>query len=157
MIVRIGAAWRTVTSGKVYLNGAWRTLTNGRAYVSGAWRDVVSFAQPFTGITITPAEPGGSSSTSDTMTSSFATATPTGGLAPFTYSWTLVSSTGLTAITINNPTSASTSVTATISPGGAGTSGSATLQCTATDTLGASKSASVTFHLTHDSSPGGTS
>jgi hypothetical protein len=155
VIVRIGAAWRTVTSGKVYLNGAWRTLTNGRAYISGVWRDVVSFAQPYTGLTITPSEPGGSSSTSDTMTSRFATATPTGGLAPFTYAWTLVSSTGLTGITINYPTSASTSVTATLTVP-VGTTGYANLKCTATDALGTSKSATVTFSFVYYESPGGT-
>jgi hypothetical protein len=89
------------------------------------------------------------------MTSRFATATPTGGLAPFTYAWTLVSSTGLTGITINYPTSASTSVTATLTVP-VGTTGYANLKCTATDALGTSKSATVTFSFVYYESPGGT-
>jgi hypothetical protein len=155
MDARKGSAWLTIISGEVYFNGAWRLLQYAEAYYSSAWRQIGNFAQPFTGITITPAEPGGSSSTSDTVTSSFATATPTGGVAPFTYNWTLVSSTGLTGITINYPTSASTSVTATVTVP-VGTAGYANVRCTATDSLGVSKSATVQFGFVHDASPGGT-
>jgi hypothetical protein len=154
MDVRKNGAWVSPTSAEVYYAGAWRTISYGEAYYNGAWRQIVSFAAPYTALTINPASPSASSTTSDTITSPTVQAIPTGGLSPFTYAWTLVSSSGLTGITITTPTRAGTTVTATISPGGEGTSGSAVVRCTATDALGTAKTANVTIGFSHDSSTG---
>lgn len=53
------------------------------------------------------------SSSSTTVVTSSVTVTPTGGIAPYFHAWTLVSSTNLTAPTVNSPAAASTAFTQT--------------------------------------------
>jgi hypothetical protein len=154
MEVFTGGTWRTITSAEAYIGGAWQRIQYAEAYVNGAWRQIVSFAAPYTALVVSPS-PVSASAQSDTITTESVSATPTGGLAPFTYNWTLVSSSGLTVVTILFPNSSSTPFTATLSPGGEGASGSATFTCTATDSLGSSKSASVNVGFFHDFPPGG--
>ena len=134
----VGSTWREITSAKAFISGAWRTLTVGKAYKGGAWQSAASFVLPMTlSITPSPANTGGSGY----FVSKLMTATPTGGLGPFTYSWTVVSSAGAT--TINSPTAASTTVSGDVTYGDI----SFTLQCTATDSLGSSAVAQVTGAL----------
>lgn len=147
MNVRLNGAWRTISSGKVYLNGAWRTLSYGNAYVSGAWRKIATFVQTLT-LSISP--PPDATEAAFTMTSNATTATPSGGLGPFTYAWSVVSSSGLSGISINSPTTASTTVTASVN-GPAGSFGTVTLQCIATDSLGSTASATVVGSFDHTS------
>ena len=125
---RIGGVWVTPTTATAYINGAWRTLPRAKAYIAAAWRDVASFVQPMT-LALT----GNYKSTSST--SGTETATPTGGLAPFTYSWAAVSS--AYALTFSAQTSASTTVT-TASPNPDET---LTVGCTVTDSLGTTATA----------------
>ena len=78
--------------------------------------------------------------TSSSLTTSNATATPSGGTAPYTYAWTVPGGLGVSA---NSPTSATSSFTATgLTPGNV-VSCDATI--TVTDSLGAT--ATDTVHL----------
>lgn len=130
MEARIGGAWREIIYGEVYINGAWRRLKYAEGYISGAWRQIANFIEPLT-LDVSPPAPS-KFGTSDTITSNTVTATPTGGLAPFTYSW--VRTSGSTDIDVNSPAAASTTFT------GAGldadTLTTATFTCTVTDALG---------------------
>lgn len=67
------------------------------------------------------------------QTSGAATTTPAGGLAPFTYSWSV--STGGSGITIDSPSSAST--TFSVTGLGIGATRSGNYLCHVTDALGA--------------------
>jgi len=149
--VRLNGAWPTVSAGKTFFNGAWRTLTNGKAYVSAEWHDIASFVQPVT----LSAHGGGTRSTAQTMTTG-ATATPSGGLGPFAYSWSVLSSTNLTGISISGANTASPSITATVTPNTPGTSGTAVLQCVATDSLGQTASAQTGVNFLIFQPPTGT-
>ena len=131
-----GAAWRPIVTAKAFIGGAWRTLTVGKAYNSGQWRSVASFVLPMS-LTITPNpdNTGGSGY----FTSKLMTATPAGGLAPFTYAWTLISG----SVSINSPSTASTTVSGDVTYGDI----AFTLQCTATDSLGTTSTAQVSGAL----------
>lgn len=151
MQVRLNGAWVTPSSAQVYFNGAWRTLVSGQAYVSGAWRKAVSFVQA-----LTLAVSGGyAKATTPTMTASL-TATPSGGLGPFTYAWSVVSSTNLSSIAFSSTSVASPNITATVTSGNPGDSGMATVQCTATDSLGSSATTQRTAYFSIFVPPTGT-
>lgn len=170
MQTRKGGAWRTTTSAQAYINGAWRQILYGKAYKGGAWRDVCNFTTPTPSPSPTPTPtptptPAPSLSISvsptsiDTATadsivvSDPVTATPLGGLSPYSYLWSIVSSDGH-SFTITAPTSATTSVRCNLSVPGASASGS--LQCSVTDSSGLSgTSATVPFTLTNTSPSGG--
>ena len=123
------AAWREITSAKAFIGGAWRTLTVGKVYKGGAWHSAASFVLPMS-LTITPStnNTGGT----DYVVSKVMTATPTGGLGPYTYAWTIPAQSGPGSLALNGATSANATV------GGYVTNGdwTFTLQCTATDSLG---------------------
>jgi hypothetical protein len=138
----VGGQWRTISSAEAYVNGAWHNITNGEAYVNGAWRAIASFVQPLT-LSVTS---DGSSDSTYTQTPGPITGTPTGGLGPFTYAWVLVSSSNLTGITINTPSLASTTMTATVTASSP-TVGIATLRCTVTDSLGSTATGTGTLSI----------
>lgn len=79
------------------------------------------------------------------VTTGLVTATPTGGLTPYTYAWTCTSHSNPTAPSIAAPSNASTTFTQT----DADFTNTATFQCVVTDFSGASVSVSVnaTFNL----------
>ena len=154
MDVRLNGAWVSPTQAEIFLNGAWRTLQYGEAFIDGAWRRIVSFVAPYTALSISPSSPS-ASSTSEPITSGDVTATPNGGFGPFTYSWSIVSTGGMTGLTINSPSTASTTFTGSVG-GTAGDSGTATFRCIATDSLGTSQSATVSVYFEHSFPPGGT-
>lgn len=140
MDARMGGAWVSPTTAEAFAGGTWRTLKYAEAYYSGAWRKIVSFVLPLT----LSATGGSGSAASSTVTGNTATATPSGGLAPFTYSWVHLS--GAT-MTINTPSSASTTFTASGVADGATVT--ATFRCTATDSLGSTATADLTVNLTN--------
>lgn len=139
MQIFFGGAWREITSAQVFANGAWRDLVQIQEYFSSAWREVANFTaapgdegsgSPLT-VAATPSTittHGGASQTSAAFT-----ATPSGGLAPYTYVWSFNFEAAGPVFTINSPTLATTTVSAT------GLSGSkqAWLLCDCTDALGA--------------------
>lgn len=129
---RVGGAWRTIAAGEAYAAGAWRTLTRGEAYVAGAWREIFNFALPDLVVATSPSSASGivhpTNFIAVTVTSNVVTATVTGGIAPFTYHWTVLSG----AFAITNPGGASTAFVAYVEPGLV--SGDA--RCTVTDSTG---------------------
>ena len=157
--VRVGGSWTQLAGCKIYSTGAWREILAIKVYAGGAWRDVANFSAP------TPPPGGGGgggggtpmsldtspetqfkSGSGSSLVSAAVTATPSGGVAPYTYAWTIQSSDG--SSTINSPTLATTTFTNTglvveepVTP---------VFLCTATDSLGASAQATcqVTFTRT---------
>lgn len=149
-----GGAWRTITGCRIFKGGVWRRVEAARIYKSSAWRLAANYTAP-------PSSPGGggggggggtitlaisptsfSASGLDTLTvtTGALTATPSGGLAPYTYSWTVSASTGSGTNIINSRTSASTTLTVDFPAYG---TQSVTLSCVATDTLGTTQTATV--------------
>jgi len=82
----------------------------------------------------------GSSGAAANLTTSSAVATPAGGVAPFTYSWAQVGTSGYTWIA-NSPAAASSTFTATSVDAGA--VAEATFRVTVTDSVGAKATADV--------------
>jgi hypothetical protein len=152
MKVRQGGSWQTITAGKAYVGGAWRSLVAIKIFASGAWRTVANFTPPSGGGGGTGGGGGGgtggggtlslsaspsslyTTSFSSSMTSDPCTITPSGGLAPYTYAWTMIAGTA----GITSPTFATTTFTKT-------TSGIAnvTARCTVTDSLHVTASVDV--------------
>ena len=147
MQLRLGGAWQQISGAKVFANKSWRTLVAMRVYSGGAWRLVANWTPPSPGgggggggnlkLTLSPTS-FARTSTQDTFSVSL-TATPSGGLTPYTYSWTVVTST--TSITLSAATAAITQATA--SGLTLNVQESATLRCTVTDSLGVSTHADV--------------
>lgn len=136
MRAREGGTWRTLRRGRTRTGGQWRNLTRAVAYQGGAWRNAANFVEPPT-LAIT-GTPFGIINGSGTVVTGIVTATPSGGLGPYTYAWTR---TGGAAASIASPASASTTFNLFLN---APDSQSATFQCVVTDALGSTASASVT-------------
>lgn len=136
MRVRHDGAWREIDSGRVYVGGAWKRLVEARAYVGGAWKTVATFTPPLSAA-ITPSVVAGSVTGAGTATSNAATATPTGGGAPYTYSWARV---GGVSGSPNSPTSATTTFSKTL---GNGDETSELFRCTVTDSFGTTATADI--------------
>jgi hypothetical protein len=143
-LVRLGGEWKTITAAKVFANGTWRTLAAVRAFIGGEWREVANFTAPSTPPGADPGTPTGltataspdtqqASGTTASVTSSPVTVTPSGGLAPYSYSW---SAPGLVIV---SPASATSKFTKT---GLArGEDDFASVRCTVTDALGSTTTA----------------
>lgn len=95
MKVRKGGTWRDITAVQIFANGAWRQLQAIKIFKSSAWRTIAFSTSsggggggPMT-LTVSP-----TSSTTEraaaTIVSPPYTATPTGGNAPYTYGWSIV-------------------------------------------------------------------
>lgn len=111
------------------MSGAWRTISQIVDYHSGAWRIVANFSSSMSvALSATALSPNGR----NPLTSSSVTATPSGGLAPYAYAWSIVSEDRPGTNVINSPTLATTTVTAT---GPEGTV-ACVIQCDVTDSLG---------------------
>lgn len=152
MQVYKGGVWRLISGAKVLKSGAWRTVVQAQVYAGGAWRTVANFSPPGGGgggggTLVVTASPSSSSVSGNntTLTSVGITATPSGGTAPYTYSWSVVSTD--TAASINSPTLATT----TVRGSDIVDFGSTTIHCVATDSLGVSgtsNNATITWHHT---------
>ena len=141
MEIFASGAWRQIQRGEAYIGGAWRRLTRAEAYIGGQWRPVARFVQPLT-VTVIPASTAGYFSsrrpTTAAITTGSVTATPTGGLGPYTYAW----SSG------NTPTQATTTFTRTLA---GNTDLSITFTVTVTDSLGATATGSVDAYFLNES------
>lgn len=143
MKVRAGGALRTITGFKLKQAGVLRTIIRMRVMDGGVLRQVGLFTSP---LSVSAGDIGVKGSGEGTLTTAFRTAFPQGGLSPFTYLWTLQSSSGTSPSTTSNPTSASTSFTKTNLPGVGSLTD--TWRVTVTDSLGATAftDLSVTFN-----------
>ena len=137
--LRVSGAWKEVASAKVRVGGAWKTVASAKVYTGGAWKDVPGFAPAMTA-SISPTSVSGFNSGIGIIISDTATCTPSGGTAPFTYSWSITSGTA----TITSPASASTTFYEYLAFDTA--VGEAT--CTVTDANGTTATASVSYTLT---------
>lgn len=104
MKVCVSGVWKDVDSGFIRVGGAWKRLSSIRVRVGGAWKDGKTFVPPLS-VTVSPESVSGSTTAFGTAFTDNTTATPTGGLAPYTYSWARV---GGGSGTVDSPTSAST-------------------------------------------------
>jgi hypothetical protein len=102
----------------------------------GAWRNGAVFVPPLS-LAVSPSDTGGGNFVPGTITTGSVTATPTGGLAPFTYAWTRLS--GDPA----NPTAPTNATTSFSLFANDPASFSAVFRCTVTDSLGTTATADV--------------
>lgn len=139
----IAGAWRSPGRGEVLIGGQWRRITRVEAYKSSAWRSAAQFIGPLSA-TADPAFVFGHSSgrRPSQVVSGTTTATPSGGLAPFSYSWAFI---GGDALTITNPSSATTAFRAV--------NAESVVRCTVTDALGSTATCDVNVTITFDVEP----
>lgn len=137
MRVVVGGAYKTVDSIKVCAGGVWKPVASTRLSPAGVWKVGEIFTRPLS-LAITPATVSGSGEIGRALLifTDAATATPTGGSAPYTYAWTRLTGSGAAF----SPTAAATKFSATVP---ASTLYSGTFRCTVTDALGATAIASV--------------
>lgn len=134
-VLDAGSVTRAITGVKVMEVETLRTILRAKVMDSDGTtlRTVASFADPLT-VSISPAGVLGiaNSSASVSVLSNSATATPAGGLAPFTYAWTIISDTNPSGtVSANSATAATSTFTMTNVP--AFTTYTAVLRCTVTD------------------------
>lgn len=107
-------------------------------------RTVATFVQPLT-LAISPSEGGGQGynggGNPTTVTSGAETATPSGGLGPYTYAWTQLSG---DTMTIGSASSATTTLTAVVA---SGVPKQGVFRCTCSDSSGQTATADVTITL----------
>lgn len=137
--LRVGGSWRSIHRAEMFRGGSWRTLTRGEIYKGAAWHPLFTFVSPLTA-SVSPSSADGSVSSITTalVTSNIVTVTPSGGLGPYTYSW---SNPGVTA---SGPTNAVTSFSDPLAPAHIS---STTATCTVTDSLGATVNVVVPVYL----------
>lgn len=132
MKIFLGGAWHEVSRRYVFIGSAWRRITRRMVYIDGAWETAARFLDPLT-VAISPLSAAAIvSSHIPTVGTVYLSATPAGGLAPYTYAWVANPDFG-PAPSIGAPTSANTAVFQSIPPG---TQYESTLQVTVTDSLG---------------------
>jgi hypothetical protein len=117
--------------------GVWRNLVSVRAYIGGQWRDLANFAPPLT-LSASPATVTGAIFGAGTAITTPTAATPSGGVAPFTYAWARL--TGPASAVAGSPTSGTTTFSMPLL---AGQADEAAFRCTATDALGNTATADV--------------
>lgn len=144
MKLRLGGEWRDISAAKVYLNGAWRPLVAIKIYYDSAWRDVANFTGGGGSVTLSISpSPVTRTGRNETINTANVTATPAGGLAPYTYAWTKQSGDSISAV------SSSSAVTQFQATGMAvDETRQAVFRCTCTDSLGSSATADVSVSIT---------
>jgi hypothetical protein len=138
-------AWRANTAIYARQAGAWRQLRSLKVFSGGAWRQVANFVDPLT-LSVSPANVfgAGNGAYTQSVSSGFATATPAGGKAPYSYAWAMTD--GDTSITVNSATNATVTFSKTLAKFDVAYG---TARCTVTDANGSTASANVTVTLTN--------
>lgn len=137
--IRVGGAWQEADTRRVYQGGVWKTVKKAWIYAAGDWRLYFIGAVPMTAAISPPSlelETFGVSTISGA-----ATAIITGGIGPYTYSWTVLTFSAPATPTIANATSA----TATFTQTGVSSASprTATFRVTATDSTSQTASADI--------------
>ncbi|MGN6539137.1 MAG: hypothetical protein ACTHKQ_25850 [Mesorhizobium sp.] len=150
----IKGAEHAIGSGSVCIGSTYRRITRGVACIDGTnWVTIANFVPPLS-VSVSPSTAYGYASPlkpiPQTVTTSPLTATPTGGKAPFTYSWSITSHTGTSPLLVS-PSSASTSARAAVA---ANTDQVATAHVTVTDALGSTANAGGDFYFSNQSQIG---
>ena len=144
--IRVGGAWEEADTRRVYQGGAWRTVKKAWVYASGSWRQYFIGADAMSAA-VSPDEIFATSSMNTTVGSSAATAVVTGGLAPFTYAWTVISFDAGVSPSITSSTAASTSFVQT--GVAASDTHTATFRVTVTDSAAQTDFADVVVSFTN--------
>lgn len=101
MKAKVAGAARTATRGYARIGGSDRRLTRAVGLSGGQVRTLAVFALPLT-VSVTPVVVGsGTGTTPQMVTTGAATATPSGGLAPYTYAWTAGNTPSLASTTFS--------------------------------------------------------
>lgn len=149
--IRFGGDWITPSALKIFSAGAWRDIKAIKIFEGGAWRDVANFTAPGGGsspMTISLNTHSINKLTfNPSATTSNVTATPSGGLAPYTYSWVKQSGGAITASTSSATTAFNAGSLAVFE------TRSAVFRCACTDSLGASAFDDVSVSITRDERP----
>lgn len=133
MEVNANGVWAEVVAGECLVGGVWRTIVKAEIYNGTVWKEVATFTTPITAtIDNNPAYTIGAYG--ELVATSPISVVVTGGIAPFTYSWSRTSGSS----TISNASSASVTFTKTV----VGYSAE-TWTVTITDKIGATKSETV--------------
>ena len=140
----ISGAWRTVRRGEVVIGGTSRSVTRAEVYRSGTWRSAVAFTSPMSLFANNVSGIGRNRGKPVSVVSSTSQATPTGGLGPYTYSWTILSG-GAVA---SSPNMAATTFRQTVA---ADTTEVSTARVTCTDVLGTTATADIGITLINES------
>jgi hypothetical protein len=138
--VVVGGGEYAVSSVIVYPGGVAKTVRRVEAWNGSAWKVVRNFAPPLGA----SAKPNVLSSDINGVTRT-TTATPVGGLPPYTYAWT---QTGGQSAGITAPNFATTAFFAPT-----GGNYSASFVCVVTDSLGATATANVSVFFQSDGNP----
>ena len=139
----ISGAWRTPARGEVLIGGAWRRIVRAEVYLSGAWKSCLTLTPALT-VAVSPTSVSGTQTPQPprtvTVTSNGAQATPTGGVGPYSYAWSITSG----SATITSPNTAATAFRQILSPD-QDSDGSAQVICT--DSQGNTAIGSVSYYL----------
>lgn len=137
----VGGVAKNPASATARVSGATKSVRRIEVYDDGAWHVGHSFIGPVS-LSISPGDVSvdGDGSGIANLETPLVTATPSGGLGPFTYAWTR---TGGTTASATSPTAANTSFLKTSVPPGS-TFYTANFQCLCTDSLGQTATASCT-------------
>lgn len=136
MRFRKGGAWRDVESGFFRFGASWKRLVRGEYFDGSQWKQIASFVPPLSA-SIDPNFAGGTRNSPGIATTNPVTASPTGGQAPYSYVWELISGSLATA---NNPNSATTTFSASV---GSDDNKTSTFRCAITDAIGQTASAEI--------------
>jgi len=140
----ISGNWRTVRRGEATI-GAVRNLTRGEVYRSGSWRSIARFTST---LTVSAFDVSGYNLNTNNrparVTSNTTQATPSGGLGPYSYTWTIISG----SAAANSPNMAATSFSQTVT---SGVTEDSIARVTCTDSLGSVAIADITVSLTNES------
>lgn len=141
----VAGAWRTAARGEAFIGNTWRRVTRAEAYIGGQWRQILSFAPPLSLSAPTPIY--GSRSPSKPTPGNvvaYASAVPSGGVAPYRYHWQLMEG----QVNISSPQNSATSINYALQ---ANSEADGLLRVTCTDAMGSVAVADVMFYLSNQS------
>ena len=147
--IRDAGILRTIKRMRFMDAGALRSIKTLKVMDNGTLRLVATFADALSAVVnpsrVTGTVTASSGAPSASVPTGLANAVVTGGLAPFSYAWSLLSTDGATP-SITNPTSASTRFTCTVPNN---ETVNASFRVTVTDSTGATTTADCTAGFTY--------